>query len=253
MEAGGGESGFIAPRYDNPDIVYAGSYGNLLTRKDMQTGISVNVNPWPDNPMGHPAIDLKYRFQWTFPIIVSKHNSNVVYAGSQHIHKTVNGGKSWTVISPDLTYHDPATLGNSGGPLTKDQTSVEYYATVFAIEESPITPKTIWTGSDDGKVFVTRDGGVKWSDVTPKDMVKFTRVSSIDASKFGECIAYVAANRFQLDDEKPYLWKTSDCGASWTRIDNGIPNGEFTRCCARSRQARTARRRHGARRPLLGR
>ena len=229
LEAGGGESGFIAPRYDNPDIVYAGSYGNLLTRKDMQTGISVNVNPWPDNPMGHPAIDLKYRFQWTFPIIVSKHNSNVVYAGSQHIHKTVNGGKSWTVISPDLTYHDPATLGNSGGPLTKDQTSVEYYATVFAIEESPITPKTIWTGSDDGKVFVTRDGGVKWSDVTPKDMIKFTRVSSIDASKFGECIAYVAANRFQLDDEKPYLWKTSDCGASWTRIDNGIPSGEFTR------------------------
>ena len=229
LEAGGGESGFIAPRYDNPDIVYAGSYGNLLTRKDMQTGISVNVNPWPDNPMGHPAIDLKYRFQWTFPIIVSKHNSNVVYAGSQHVHKTMNGGKSWTVISPDLTYHDPATLGNSGGPLTKDQTSVEYYATVFAIEESPITPKTIWTGSDDGKVFVTRDGGVKWTDVTPKDMVKFTRVSSIDASKFGECIAYVAANRFQLDDEKPYLWKTSDCGASWTRIDNGIPNGEFTR------------------------
>jgi hypothetical protein len=179
--------------------------------------------------MGHPAIDLKYRFQWTFPIIVSKHNSNIVYAGSQHVHKTMNGGKSWTVISPDLTYHDPATLGNSGGPLTKDQTSVEYYATVFAIEESPITPKIIWTGSDDGKVYVTRDGGVKWTDVTPKDMIKFTRVSSIDASKFGECIAYVAANRFQLDDEKPYLWKTTDCGASWTRIDNGIPNGEFTR------------------------
>ena len=189
----------------------------------------MNVNPWPDNPMGHPAIDLKYRFQWTFPIIVSKHNSNVVYAGSQHVHKTTNGGKSWTVISPDLTYHDPATLGNSGGPLTKDQTSVEYYATIFAIEESPITPKTIWTGSDDGKVFVTRDGGVKWTDVTPKDMVKFTRVSSIDASQFGECIAYVAANRFQLDDDRPYLWKTTDCGANWTRIDNGIPSSEFTR------------------------
>jgi photosystem II stability/assembly factor-like uncharacterized protein len=228
-EAGGGESGFIAPRYDNPDIVYAGSYGNLLTRKDMQTGITVDVNPYPDNPMGHPAKDLKYRFQWTFPIIVSKHNSNVVYAGSQVVHKSVNGGKSWTVISPDLTYHDPATLGNSGGPLTKDQTSVEYYATVFIIEESPITPKTLWTGSDDGKIYLTRDGGIKWTDVTPKDMVKFTRLSSIDASKFGECIAYVAANRYQLDDDRPYLWKTTDCGKSWTRIDSGITSTEFTR------------------------
>lgn len=229
LEAGGGESGFIAPRYDNPDIVYAGSYGNLLTRKDMQTGITVNVNPWPDNPMGHPAKDIKYRFQWTFPIIVSKHNSNVVYAGSQVVHKSTNGGKSWTVISPDLTYHDPATLGNSGGPLTKDQTSVEYYATVFIIEESPVTPKAIWTGSDDGKVYLTRDGGIKWTDVTPKDMAKFTRISSIDASKFGECIAYVAANRFQLDDDRPYLWKTADCGKAWTRIDNGITSSEFTR------------------------
>jgi photosystem II stability/assembly factor-like uncharacterized protein len=229
VEAGGGESGWIASRQDDPDVVYAGSYGNLLTRKDLRTGITVNVNPWPDNPMGHPAMDPKYRFQWTFPIIVSKHNPNVVYAGSQMVHKTTNGGKSWTVISPDLTYHDPKTLGNSGGPITRDQTSVEYYATVFVIEESPVTAKTIWTGSDDGKVFITRDGGVKWTDVTPKDMEKFTRLSSIDASKFGECIAYVAANRFQLDDNKPYLWKTTDCGAHWTRIDNGIATSEFTR------------------------
>jgi len=228
-DAGGGESGWIAARGDDPDIVYAGSYGNLLTRKDMRTGIETNVNPWPDNPMGHPAGDLKYRFQWTFPIIVSKHNPNVVYAGSNVVHKTINGGKSWTAISPDLTYHDPATLGNSGGPLTKDQTSVEYYATVFILEESPVTPNVIWSGSDDGKVFVTRNAGAAWSDVTPKDMAKYTRVSSIDASRFGECIAYVAANRFQLDDNKPYLWKTTDCGASWSRIDAGIDAGEFTR------------------------
>ncbi|HEY9229744.1 MAG TPA: glycosyl hydrolase, partial [Gemmatimonadaceae bacterium] len=229
LEAGGGESGWIAPRHDDPDIVYAGSYGNLLTRKDMRTGISVNVNPWPDNPMGHPAEDLKYRFQWTFPITVSLHNSNVVYAGSNVVHKTTNGGKSWTVISPDLTYHDPKTLGNSGGPLTKDQTSVEYYATIFIIEESPLTSNVIWTGSDDGKVYVTRNGGVTWTDVTPKDMAKFTRVSSIDASRFGECIAYVAANRFQLDDQRPYLWKTTNCGTTWTRIDAGIATDEFTR------------------------
>ncbi|HXD48094.1 MAG TPA: glycosyl hydrolase, partial [Gemmatimonadaceae bacterium] len=229
VEAGGGESGWIAARTDDPDVVYAGSYGNLLTRKDMRNGITVNVNPWPDNPMGHPAMDPKYRFQWTFPIITSTHDANVVYAGSNVVHKSTNGGKSWTVISPDLTYHDPATLGNSGGPITKDQTSVEYYATVFVINESPVTGKTLWTGSDDGKVYVTRDGGLKWTDVTPKDMRKFTRVSSIDASKFGECIATVAANRYQLDDFHPYLWKTSDCGAHWTRIDAGLPATEFTR------------------------
>lgn len=229
LEAGGGESGWIAARGDDPDVVYAGSYGNLLTRKDLRTGITVNVNPWPDNPMGHPAMDLKYRFQWTFPIIVSTHNSNVVYAGSNVVHKSTNGGRSWTDISPDLTYHDPATLGNSGGPLTKDQTSIEYYGTVFVIEESPVTAQTLWTGSDDGKIYLTRNGGTKWVDVTPKDMAKFTRVSSIDASKFGQCIAYVAANRYQLDDDKPYLWKTSDCGAHWTRIDAGITPTEFTR------------------------
>ncbi len=229
LEAGGGESGWIASRGDDPDVVYAGSYGNLLTRKDLRNGITVNVNPWPDNPMGHPAMDPKYRFQWTFPIIVSSHDPNVVYAGSNVVHKTTNGGRSWTVISPDLTYHDPKTLGNSGGPITKDQTSVEYYATVFVIEESPVTAKTLWTGSDDGKVFLTRDGGAKWSDVTPKDMRKFTRVSSIDASRFGECMAYLAANRYQLDDFKPYLWKTTDCGAHWSRIDAGITPTEFTR------------------------
>ena len=228
-EAGGGESGWIAARTDDPDIVYAGSYGNLITRKDMRTEITRNVNPWPDNPMGHPAKDLKYRFQWTFPIITSVHDPNVIYAGSNVVHKSTNGGQSWTVISPDLTYADPATLGNSGGPITKDQTSVEYYATVFVIEESPLDGNILWTGSDDGKVYVTRDGGKSWQNVTPPDMQKFTRVSSIDASKFGAGIAYVAANRYQLDDDRPYLWKTTDFGKTWTRIDRGIDATQFTR------------------------
>jgi photosystem II stability/assembly factor-like uncharacterized protein len=228
-EAGGGESGWIAARTDDPDIVYAGSYGNLITRKDMRTEITRNVNPWPDNPMGHPAKDLKYRFQWTFPIITSVHDPNVIYAGSNVVHKSTNGGQSWTVISPDLTYADPATLGNSGGPITKDQTSVEYYATVFVIEESPLDGNVLWTGSDDGKVYVTRDGGKSWQNVTPPDMQKFTRVSSIDASKFGAGIAYVAANRYQLDDDRPLLWKTQDFGKTWTRIDRGIDATQFTR------------------------
>jgi photosystem II stability/assembly factor-like uncharacterized protein len=228
-DAAGGESGWIAARSDNPDIVYAGSYGAHLTRKDMRTQLVRNVNPWPDNPMGHPAADLKYRFQWTFPIIVSPHNSNVLYAGSQHVHKSTNGGESWTVISPDLSYGDPNTLGNSGGPLTLDQTSVEYYGTVFVLAESPRNASTLWAGTDDGRVWITRDGGTTWKNVTPGDMAKFTRVSSIDPSAHADCVAYVAANRYQLDDDRPYLWKTNDCGASWTRIDAGLTPTEFTR------------------------
>jgi photosystem II stability/assembly factor-like uncharacterized protein len=231
-DAGGGESGWIAARADDPDIVYAGSYGALLTRRDMRTEIERNVNPWPDNPMGHPVGDLKYRFQWTFPIIVSPHNSNVLYAGSQRVHKSTNGGERWTVISPDLSYNDKSTQGNSGGPLTLDQTSVEYYGVVFILAESPKTAGLLWAGTDDGRVWITRNAGAPkptWTEVTPKDMEKHSRVSSIDPSAHDACVAYVAANRFQLDDDRPYLWKTSNCGASWERIDHGIADSEFTR------------------------
>ncbi len=228
-DAGGGESGHIAARHDDPDILYAGSYGGLLTRLDLRTGIERNVNAWPDNPMGHPASDLKYRFQWTFPIIVSPHNSDVIYISSQHVHKSTNGGERWAVVSPDLSYNDKSTQGNSGGPITLDQTSVEYYGVVFALAESPVRAGLLWAGTDDGRVWITRNGGTSWTDVTPKDMVKFTRVSSVDPSAHVECAAYVAGNRFQLQDDKPYLWKTTDCGATWTRIDDGIASGEFTR------------------------
>jgi photosystem II stability/assembly factor-like uncharacterized protein len=228
-DAGGGESGYIAARHDDPDIMYAGSYGGFLTRKDMRTELERNINAWPDNPMGHPARDLKYRFQWTFPIIVSPHNSNVVYIGSQHVHRTTNGGESWTVLSKDLSYNDPETLGNSGGPITMDQTSVEYYGVVFALAESPKRAGYIWAGTDDGRVWLTKNAGTTWAEVTPKDMQKNTRVSSVDASAFGECIAYVAGNRYQLDDDRPYLWKTDDCGVTWDRVDAGIDAKEFTR------------------------
>ena len=229
VEAGGGESGYIASRSDNPDIVYAGSYGALLTRKDLRTGLSRNINPWPDNPMGHSAIDLKYRFQWTYPIVLSPHNPNVLYATSNYVHRTTNEGSSWEVISPDLTRNDPKTLGPSGGPLTKDQTSVEYYGVIFAFAESPKQKGVLWTGSDDGLVHVSRDNGKTWQNVTPKDMAIYTRVSLIEASHFNPGTAYVAANRFQLNDNKPYLWKTSDFGKNWTRIDAGIDPTEFTR------------------------
>jgi photosystem II stability/assembly factor-like uncharacterized protein len=229
VEAGGGESGYIASRADDPDVVYAGSYGALLTRKDLRTGLTRNINPWPDNPMGHSAIDLKYRFQWTYPIVLSPHNPNVLYATSNYVHRTTNDGQSWDVISPDLTRNDPKTLGASGGPLTKDQTSVEYYGVIFAFAESPKQKGVLWAGSDDGLIHVSRDNGKSWKNVTPKDMAIYTRVSLIEPSRYNAGTAYVAANRFQLDDMKPYLWKTSDFGTTWTRIDAGIDATEFTR------------------------
>ncbi|HEV8612207.1 MAG TPA: glycosyl hydrolase, partial [Gemmatimonadales bacterium] len=228
-DVGGGESGWIAVRPDNPDIVFAGSYGGLLTRKDTRSGTERNVNPWPLNPMGHSAIDLKYRFQWTFPIVISPHDPNTLYAGANVVFKSTDEGGSWTVISPDLTRNDPATLGPSGGPITKDQTSVEYYGTVFTIAESPLEKGVLWTGSDDGLVQVTRDGGGSWSNVTPNELPPWARISMVEASSHAKGTAYVAANRFQLNDYAPYLYKTSDYGKSWTRINSGIVASEFTR------------------------
>jgi hypothetical protein len=145
------------------------------------------------------------------------------------VHRSMNGGESWTAISPDLSYNDKSTQGNSGGPLTLDQTSVEYYGVVFALTESPLRAGTLWAGTDDGRVWITRNGGVAWNEITPSDMQKFTRVSSIDASAHDVCAAYVAGHRNQLDDDRPYLWKTSNCGATWERIDAGIASNEFTR------------------------
>jgi photosystem II stability/assembly factor-like uncharacterized protein len=228
-DVGGGESGYIAVRPDTPDIVFAGSYGGLLTRKDIKTGFERDVNPWPNNPMGHDAADAKYRFQWTYPIVISPHNPGRMYVGSSVIFQTDDEGQTFKPISPDLTRHDPRTLGASGGPITKDQTSVEYYGTVFTIAESPRTAGVIWAGSDDGLIHVTRDAGKTWKNVTPPGLPEWARISMIDASNFAAGTAYVAANRYQLDDMKPYLYKTNDYGATWTPITNGIPATEFTR------------------------
>jgi photosystem II stability/assembly factor-like uncharacterized protein len=228
-DAGGGESGYVAARPDNPDIIFAGSYGGHLTRKDTKSGFERNVNPWPLNPMGHSAVDSKYRMQWTFPIVFSPHDPNTLYVGSSVVFKTTNEGESFTAISPDLTRNDPKTLGPSGGPLTRDQTSVEYYGTVFTISESPVEKGVIWTGSDDGVIAVTRNGGQSWERVTPPGLPEWARVSIIEASAHGKGTAYFAANRFQLNDFTPYLYKTADYGKTWTKITTGITAGEFAR------------------------
>ena len=226
---GGGESGYIAPDPEDPDVFYAGSYGGLLTRINRRTGERRNINIWPDNPMGHSSIDITERFQWTFPIVIAPTNPNVLYATSQHVWRTTNEGQTWTKISPDLTRHDPSTLGPSGGPITLDQTGVETYATVFTLAPSAVDGNVIWAGSDDGLVHVTRDGGKKWANVTPKDLPEFTRISLIEASPHAPGTAYLAGNRYQRADLAPYVYRTSDYGQTWTKIVSGIPASDFAR------------------------
>lgn len=226
---GGGESGYIASDPNNPDIFYAGSYGGLMTRLDRSTGQRRLVNVYPNNPMGHSSADIRERFQWTYPIVFSPVDPKILYTSSQHVFRTTNGGQSWEKISPDLTRADPATMGPSGGPITKDQTGVETYATVFTIAPSFQDVNTLWTGSDDGYVHVTRDGGKSWQRVTPPDLPDFARISLIEASPHQNGVAYLVANRYQRDDRKPYVYKTADFGRTWTKIVNGLPGNDFPR------------------------
>jgi photosystem II stability/assembly factor-like uncharacterized protein len=225
----GGESGYVASNPLDPDITYGGNYSGVLQVMNHRTGLSERLDPWPLNPMGHDAADSKYRFQWTYPIMNSPHDPHVLYVGSNVLFKSGDDGRTWTVISRDLTRHDPRTLGSSGGPITKDQTSVEYYATIFAVQESPIIPGLIWAGSDDGLIHVTRDGGKTWKNVTPPHFPDWLRISIIDPSPHHAGTAYVAANRYQVDDFAPYLYRTTDYGTTWTRITDGIAATEFTR------------------------
>ncbi len=224
---GGGESGFVVPYLPDPNIVFAGSYDGLITRYNKTTGEMQDVNPWPDNPMGWGAAQLKYRFQWTAPIAISPHDPNTLYHASQVLFRSTDMGQSWTAISPDLTRNDKSKEGPSGGPITKDNTSVEYYDTIFAVAESPVAKGQIWAGSDDGLIHLTRDAGAHWDNVTPKDMPEWGTVSLIDASPHDAGTAYVAVDRHRLDDLAPYIFKTSDYGKTWTKIVTGIPSGSF--------------------------
>lgn len=225
----GGESGYVSPKPDDPEVVFGGSYGGYLERLDHRTGQSRNVNIWPDQPMGHGAIDLTERFQWTFPIVFSPHDPNLLYACSQHVWKTTNGGQSWKRISPDLTRNDPATMGPSGGPITKDNTSVEYYGTVFTLAESPLAPGTTWAGSDDGLVHVTRDAGASWTAVTPRGMPKWGLCSMIDASRHSAGTAFLAVDNHENGDHAPYIYRTSNFGRSWMLATKGIDPEAFVR------------------------
>ena len=231
FDVGGGESGWIAPSPKDSNIVYAGSYGGLTTRHDHRTGQERNVTPYPNNPMGAGADVLKYRFQWNFPIVFSQHDPNTLYAAANVLFKSTDEGNNWQVISPDLTRNDKTKQGPSGGPITKDNTSIEYYGTIFTAMESPVQAGTIWTGSDDGLIQLSRDGGKNWSNVTPPSsiMPEWIQINSIDASPHDPATLYVAATMYKWDDNRPYLYRTTDYGKTWKKITSGIPETAFTR------------------------
>ncbi len=226
---GGGESGWITQHPSKPDIFYAGSQGALLTRYDRSTGQTRDIQVYPRFFSGEPASSLPERWQWTFPIMFSPLDENIMYTCSQHVWKTTNDGQTWEKISPDLTYADPETLGKTGGIITMDMNGPEIYATVFALAPSNHDVNTIWAGSDDGKVHITRNGGKSWTDITPPGLPKFSRISIIEESVHAAGTLYLAANRYQVDDREPYVFKTSDYGKTWTKIITGIAPGHFAR------------------------
>jgi len=226
---GGGESGYIAADPLNPNIYYAGSYGGDLDRFDYSTGQRRAVNIWPDNPMGYSSSDIAERFQWTYPIVFDPQDKQALYAASQHVWRSRNGGQSWERISPDLTRHEPATLTASGGPITLDQTGVETFATVFALTPSRLEPDVIWTGSDDGLVHITRDNARSWQNVTAANFPEYLKITTIEDSPSRPGTAFLTGNRFLLDDLHPYVFKTRDYGRTWVPIVKGLPADEVAR------------------------
>ena len=225
----GGESAHLAIDPLDNDIVYGGSYGGYLTRVNHKTNSERGINVWPDNPMGYGAEGMKYRFQWNFPIHFSKHDPKKLYTFSNHVHVSEDEGQSWEIISPDLTRNAPEKLKSSGGPITQDNTGVEYYCTIFAANESSIKEGLMWVGSDDGLIHLTKDGGNNWENVTPSNMPKWLMINSIEPSPFDPAVCYVAGTLYKTGDFKPYLYKTSDYGKTWSLITNGIKSEHFTR------------------------
>ena len=219
---GGNESGHVVPHPTDPNIFYSGGQEAYLTRYDRRTGFARDIQPWPRLYSGESAGSVPERWNWTFPIAAPATQPGIVYVGSQHLWRTRNDGQSWEKISPDLTHADPQTLGDSGGPITKDQNGPEFFATIFTIAPSRLEKDTVWVGSDDGVISLTRDGGRTWTKVTPRDMPEFTTVSLIEASPHRPGAAYVAGKRYRLDDRAPHAWKTEDYGQTWTRIVNGL-------------------------------
>jgi photosystem II stability/assembly factor-like uncharacterized protein len=226
----GAESGYVVADPLDPDVVYGGNYGGYISRLDHKTGENRAVNVWPDNPMGAGADVLKYRFQWNFPIFFSPNDPKKLYTAGNVLFATENEGASWEAISPDLTTNDKTKQAPSGGPITKDNTSVEYYCTIFTATESWIEKDLLWTGSDDGVISVSRDGGKNWKNVTPKDAPKWMMWNCVDVDPFKKGAAYFVGTKYKSDDFTPYIYKTEDYGETWKLITNGIEKMHFARC-----------------------
>jgi photosystem II stability/assembly factor-like uncharacterized protein len=228
-DVGGGEAGYIAPYPPDPNIVYAADYQGNITRFDKRIGQVKAITEQPELSDAHGAANLEHRFQWTAPVMLSPHDPNTLYHAGERLFKTTDGGVHWQAISPDLTRNDKSKQKVSGGDITLDDSGTEYYDTIFALAESPITKGLLWVGTDDGLIQITRDDGKNWSNITPKDLPEWSRISQIDASPFDAGTAYVAADRHQSDDLHPYIYKTSDYGKTWTKLTNGIPDTTFVR------------------------
>lgn len=224
-----GESAHLAPDPTNPNIIYGSDYKGYMSMQNLDNGQERSTNVWPDLPAGSGVEVMKYRFNWNYPLVFSHHDNRKLYAGSNHLHATMDGGQSWEEISPDLTRGEPETIKSSGGPITQDNTGAEYYANIFVIAESPYTKDEIWTGSDDGLLHVTMDGGKNWKNVTPSMSPKYNMWNSIDVNPFVKGGAYAVATSYKFGDYTPYIYKTSDYGKTWTLITKGIPGGEFVR------------------------
>ena len=224
---GGGESGYIVPDPRDSNIVYADDEGPILTRFDRRTYQAQSIQEWPDDPDGYAAATQKYRYTWTMPIVISSHNPDVIYHTAQYVFRSTDAGRTWTTISPDLTRNDKSKQQDAGGPLTKDQYTVEYYDVIFTLAESPKQAGELWAGTDDGLVQLTRDDGKSWANVTPKEMPEWAMVSLIEASPFDAGTAYAAVDAHKLDNFKPYIFKTTDFGKSWTKITTGLPDDSY--------------------------
>lgn len=229
QETAGSESGYVVADPLNPDVVYGGNYSGYLSRLDHKTGENRAVSVWPDDPLGAGADVSKYRFQWNFPIFFSPHNPKKLYAGGNVLFATENEGASWTALGGDLTTNDKSKQRSSGGPITKDNTGVEVYCTIFTGAESALEKDLLWTGSDDGLIQVSKDGGKNWQNVTPPAAGQWMMWNCVETDPFEKGKAYFAGTKYKSDDFAPYIFKTADYGKTWTKITNGISASHFTR------------------------
>ena len=225
---GGGESGYIAPYPPDPNITFAGAEA-FISRFDKRTEQLVDISVFPLDVSGNGAENIPLRFNWTSPLLISPHDPNTLYWAGEKLFKSTTAGQSWDAISPDLTRNDKSKQKPSGGPITRDITSVEYFDTIFAVAESPVKKDTIWVGTDDGLIHLTTDGGKNWANVTPKDMPEWSMISIVEPSHFDAATVYVAVDRHKLDDFRPLIFRTRDFGKTWILTANGIPEGSYVR------------------------